>query len=73
MELQRRRQEEGLKTLQTTMASTAKSSVEKLMSLQSENEKIRGDLEALSAQVKELEEVVKEEEDCVGGGWRDEK
>lgn len=73
MELQRRRQEEGLKTLQTTMASTAKSSVEKLMSLQSENEKLRGELETLSAQVKELEEVVKEEEDCVGRGWRDEK
>ena len=60
MELQRRRQDEGLKTLQVTMATTAKSSAEKLVSLQSENETLRSELEALTTQVKELEAAEKE-------------
>ena len=66
MELQRRRQDEGLKTLQVTMATTAKSSAEKLVSLQSENETLRGELEALTTQVKELEAAEKEVRVAVG-------
>ncbi|KAK8833004.1 hypothetical protein WA577_003981 [Blastocystis sp. JDR] len=65
MELQRRRQDEGLKTLQVTMATTAKSSAEKLVSLQSENETLRSELEALTTQVKELEAAVEAEEESM--------
>ena len=68
MELQRRRQDEGLKTLQVTMATTAKSSAEKLVSLQSENETLRGELEALTTQVKELEAALEAEDESVGDG-----
>ena len=68
MELQRRRQDEGLKTLQVTMATTAKSSAEKLVSLQRENETLRSELEALTTQVKELEAAVEAEEESVGDG-----
>ena len=68
MELQRRRQDEGLKTLQVTMATTAKSSAEKLVSLQSESETLRGELETLTTQVKELEAAVEAEEESVGDG-----